>query len=300
MTRTYKSDFLLLLTAIIWGFAFVAQRMGMEHTGPFMFNAVRFALGSISLLPLIYLFGDKKPVEALQKRSSLLINGGILTGLALFIAASLQQIGVVYTTAGNAGFITGLYVVIVPILGLFFGKKTSLGVWSGAILAMVGMYLLSVNETFSIQLGDFLVFISAFFWAAHMLLISRYAPLVHTIKLAAIQFAICSILSFITAFFVEHNTIQGIIDATIPILYGGIMSVGVAYTIQIIAQKKAHPSVAAVILSTESVFALLGGWLVLNESLSFRSAIGCGLMFAGILIAQLLPNFPLKRKKLLE
>ncbi len=286
MTRSYKSDLLLLLTAMIWGFAFVAQRAGMEHTGPFMFNAIRFALGSISLLPLIWLFPDKKENKA-KFDSKTLWFGGLFIGLALFIAASLQQIGVVYTTAGNAGFITGLYVVIVPMLGIFFGKKTGLGIWIGALMALGGMYLLSVKEGLQIQKGDLYVFFSAFFWASHMLLISHYAGRANAIKLAAIQFAVCSVFSFFPAFLTEQNSINGIFDATVPILYGGIMSVGVAYTLQVIGQRKAHPSIAAVILSTESVFALLGGWLLLSETVDLRSAIGCSLMFAGIIIAQI-------------
>ncbi len=286
MTRSYKSDFLLLITAMIWGFAFVAQRAGMEHIGPFMFNAIRFALGSISLLPLIWLFPEKNEKKSRPDSKTLWL-GGLFIGLALFFAASLQQIGVVYTTAGNAGFITGLYVVIVPMLGIFFGKKTGLGIWIGALLALGGMYLLSVKDGLQIQKGDSYVFFSAFFWAVHMLLISHYAGRVNAIKLAAIQFAVCSVLSFFPAFLREQNSMNGIFDATVPILYGGIMSVGVAYTLQVIGQRKAHPFIAAVILSTESVFALLGGWLLLSETLDLRSAIGCSLMFAGIVIAQI-------------
>lgn len=281
----FKADGLLLITAIIWGFAFVAQRMGMEHMGPFTFNGVRFALGGLSLIPLL-LFGRAAERRVRVKPDAFLIKGGILAGVALFAGASLQQVGVVYTTAGKAGFITGLYVVIVPFLGLFLRKKTGIGIWIGALMAVVGMYFLSVTGGFQIGLGDLLVFASAFFWAGHVLTIDYLAARADSLKIAFIQFMVCSILSFIVAFAAEDVQVQGIIDGAIPVLYGGIMSVGVAYTLQIVAQKNAHPAHAAIILSLESVFAVLGGWLVLSEGLTLRGLLGCALMLAGMVLAQ--------------
>lgn len=282
----YSSDVLLLLTAIIWGLAFVAQRAGMEHIGPFAFNGIRFALGSISLLPLIYFQKKRDKVSQPVKSLSLLYFGGLFAGLVLFAGASFQQIGIVYTSAGNAGFITSLYVIIVPVLGLFWKHKVNAQIWIGVLLAIVGLYYLSVNERFIISLGDGLVFISAFFWAGHVLIIAKYSRISNSLFLALIQFTVCAILSLTTALIIETTTIEDITSAAIPILYGGVMSVGVAYTLQIFAQKKAHPSNAAIILSLESLFAALGGWIILNEQLTNRLIIGGGLMLAGVIISQ--------------
>lgn len=288
-SEVIKADILLLITALIWGFAFVAQRVGMEYVGPFTFNAVRFALGSLSLIPLLFVFrdqnttGDSNPSLSL---SGVIVRGG-LTGLVLFAGASLQQVGLVYTTAGKAGFITGLYVVIVPILWMFLGQKSGSGTWIGALLAVVGLYLLSVTESFTIQFGDLLEIIGAFFWATHIILVGKFSRIISPIKLSIIQFAFCSLFSFITAFIFETVEISTILDATIPILYGGLCSVGIAYTIQVFAQRHAHPAHAAILLSLESVFAAVGGWLLLDEFLSTRGKIGCLLMFVGMLFSQL-------------
>lgn len=287
---TLKSDMLLLITATIWGFAFVAQRVGMEYLGPFAFNGIRFALGSISLLPLLEYTKRKLPLELTEREktaSMTAYKGGGLAGLVLFIAASLQQAGLQYTTAGNAGFITGLYVVIVPILGLFIRQKANAGTWSGALLATTGLYLLSISDSFSIAYGDLLEIVGALFWAVHVLLIGWYSPRTNPIKLAAIQFAVCSLLSLATAFCIEEIALEGILGAAIPILYGGLGSVGVAYTLQVVAQKSAHPAHAAILLSLEAVFAAFGGWLLLGEQLTSRGAAGCALMLAGMLLSQL-------------
>lgn len=287
---TLKADILLLLTAAIWGFAFVAQRVGMEHIGPFLFNGIRFALGSLSLLPLIYLgmgnggsnTAPHPPVEVKAK-----ISGSILAGLVLFGGASLQQVGIVYTTAGKAGFITGLYVILVPIIGLRLGRETSAGTWIGAVLAVTGLYLLSVTQQFTIDKGDFLVLLSAFMWAAHVLWISWISPRMNPLVLASSQFAICSFLSLLTAWAMEPIFLPSILDAAVPILYGGLCSVGIAYTLQVIAQRDAHPAHASILLSMEGAFAVLGGWLLLQETLSIRGLIGCALMLSGMLISQL-------------
>lgn len=289
-SQLIKSDVLLLITGLIWGFAFVAQRIGMDYVGPFTFNGVRFALGSLSLIPLVLITRRKTATQQVRKQQLgpvKLLLFGCLTGLALFLGASLQQVGLVYTTAGKAGFITGLYVVIVPILWLFRGRKSGSGTWLGALLAAIGLYLLSVTGDFKIQFGDLLEIIGAFFWAIHILLIDYFSKRINPIVLSMIQFAFCSVFSLVTAGIFETIILQGILDAAIPILYGGLGSVGVAYTLQVVAQRHAHPAHAAIILSLESVFAAVGGWLILNEFLSNRSLIGCALMFGGMLVSQL-------------
>ena len=216
-----------------------------------------------------------------------IIFGGGILGLTLFAAASLQQVGLVYTTAGNAGFITGLYVVIVPILGLLLGQRTDAGTWIGALLAAAGLYLLCITDEFSISFGDMLELAGAFLWAGHVLIIGWLSPKMDSLKLAFTQFAACSVLSIITAVFTEVIVLEALFKATIPILYGGVLSVGVAYTLQVVAQRNAHPAHAAILLSLEAVFAALGGWLILNETLAFRELFGCALMFAGMLLSQL-------------
>ncbi len=285
---TLKADMLLVLTAMIWGFAFVAQRVGMDYVGPFTFNAIRFALGSLSLLPIIWLMQKRESVNssADSKKKPVFV-WGIIAGAALFSGASLQQAGMVYTTAGKAGFITGLYVVIVPLLGLFWKQRPSIGTWLGAIMAAVGLYFLSITDEFTISLGDLLVLLSAFFWSGHVLLIGWLAPRTDSLKLAAVQFAVCAVLSFMTALAIETITLTSIWQGIIPILYGGFCSVGIAYTLQIIAQRDAHPAHSAIILSMEGLFAAIGGWLVLGEILSLRGLFGCALMLAGMIFSQL-------------
>lgn len=287
---TVKADILLLITAMIWGFAFVAQRVGMDYVGPFTFNGVRFALGSLSLLPLILFLQNKQPQSSPglpEERRISVFKGGLLAGGALFAGASLQQAGMVYTTAGNGGFITGLYVVIVPLLGLFWRQRPHAGTWIGAVLAAVGLYFLSITEDFTIAFGDLLVLVGAFFWAGHVLLIGWLAPRTDSLKLASVQFAVCSLLSLVIAFAIEHVSLESILQAGIPILYGGLGSVGIAYTLQVIAQREAHPAHSAIILSLEGVFAAFGGWLLLNEILTMRSFFGCMLMLAGMLLSEL-------------
>lgn len=287
---TVKADLLLLLTAAIWGFAFVAQRVGMDYVGPFTYNAVRFALGSLSLIPLILLMSKKKQdehPEIHRGNGRALWIGGAIAGCALFAGASLQQAGLVYTTAGKAGFITGLYVVMVPLIGLFWKQRPKFGTWLGAILAAIGLYFLSVTEEFTISFGDLLVLISACFWAGHVLIIGWLSPKMDSLKLAAAQFAICSVLSFLVALGIETMSIESIFQAAIPILYGGLFSVGIAYTLQVVAQKDAHPAHSAILLSLEGVFAAIGGWIMLGEVLTLRGFFGCALMLVGMLLSEL-------------
>ena len=280
-----------MLTALIWGFAFVAQRVGMDFVGPFTFNGVRFALGSLVLLPFIAAARSGRRRSGEPERTVNLgrssISGGALAGVVLFSGASLQQMGLVYTTAGNAGFITGLYVVIVPLLGLIWGYKPGAGTWLGTFMAAWGLYLLSVTESLHMAQGDLLVLISAVIWAIHVLIIGRLSPSRDPLILACAQFAVCSVLSLIAAFGMEQITAEGIRGALIPILYGGVLSVGLAYTLQVVAQRRAPPAHAAVILSLEGAFAAAGGRLLLAEQLSRRGYAGCTLMLSGMLVSQL-------------
>ena len=285
-----KSDLLFLLSAIIWGFAFVAQRMGMDHVGPFTFNGIRFFLGAMVLLPFIYGHRKNQPRKSEDNRpihSRRLIFYGGLAGLTLFSGASLQQVGLVYTTAGKAGFITGLYVVIVPIMGLLWGQRTNTGTWGGALMAAAGMYLLSVNEDFSISFGDVLELIGAVLWAGHIHIIGWLSPKTDSLRLAFVQFMVCAMASLMIAVVVETVSVAGIAAAALPIIYGGALSVGVAYTLQVVAQRHAHPAHAAILLSLEAVFAAVGGWLILGETMSGRGIMGCSLMFSGMLVSQL-------------
>lgn len=282
------SKLLLLLTAALWGFAFVAQRQGMELLDPFTYNAIRFALGALFIR------------FALAK--SFIRNATVirLPGLVLFIAASFQQIGLIYTSAGSAGFITGLYVLFVPVFGSFWGQRAGFRLIISVLLAVFGLYLINSFISVQVSIGNLLVLISAVFWALHVQLVHRYSKLVPTAVLAFDQFAICALLSTVFAFFyrifmhpfASFAAVYFIdIGRTVwPILYGGLISVGIAYSLQIKAQKKVEPAPAAVIMSLEGVFAMLGGYLLLKESLSLRSILGASMM----LIAMLLVSIPKK------
>ena len=283
----YKARFILLLTAAIWGLAFVAQRAGMADIGPFSYNALRFALGSLTLMPVLFLNRNTHSRETEGTEKSFVWEGGIFCGLILFAGSSFQQVGIVYTTAGNAGFTTGLYVILVPVFGLFRHEKVNVQTWLGAIIALIGLYFLSVNQSLTFAFGDALVLISAFFFAGHVLMIGKYAPKTNVIKLSIVQFGVASLLSLAISLFYETTTLQDIRLAAIPILYGGIMSVGVAYTLQVYGQKNTHPAHAAIILSLESLFAGIGGILILHESLTFSIALGGILMLGGVMFSQL-------------
>lgn len=281
-----KSNLLLLLAAAIWGFAFVAQRVGMEHVGPFTFNGVRFMLGSLSLIPLMFYFpGDKQSLRMGLKSAAL---PGFMAGTVLFIAASLQQVGIIYTTAGKAAFVTCLYIVLVPVIGIFLRQSVGKGTWLGCILAVVGLYFLSIKGTVSIQLGDLLELIGALFWAFHILIIGHFSRRVDVLKLSCFQFLTCSILSLMTAAITETMIISSLLAAAVPILYGGFCSVGIAYTLQVVGQKHAPAAHAAIILSMETVFAVIGGFLLLGERMGGQEIIGCTLMLSGMLASQLL------------
>jgi len=284
----FKSNLLLLLAAMIWGFAFVAQRVGMEYVGPFTFNGVRFALGALSLLPLI-LYSKKESQHKRNTDNELknVMGAGLLAGSVLFFGASLQQIGLLYTTAGKAAFITCLYIILVPMVGIFLKQYISISTWLGSTIAIIGLYLLCVKDSFSISYGEGLELIGAFFWTIHILLIDRFSRRVNVLQLSFFQFIVCSMLSLVTALCIETIHMVTLWQAIVPILYGGICSVGIAYTLQVIGQKHAQPSHAAIILSMETVFATIGGWLILNEQLEMRELLGCIIMFVGMFLSQL-------------
>ncbi|CUH96519.1 hypothetical protein P22_2609 [Propionispora sp. 2/2-37] len=282
------ANLVLLLTAAIWGFAFVAQQAGMEHIGPFTYNGIRFALGSVSLIPLMLYFRKRKKESAgapYPAQSAVRI--GVLAGCILFFGASFQQIGLLYTTAGKAAFITGLYTVFVPIAGIFLKQRTNVVTWLSCMLAVSGLFFLCVKENFTMSPGDLLELTGSFFWTAHIILIDRYSAKLDTLKLAGVQFATCSGLSLLTAISLETITWNGVLLAGIPILYGGLLSVGIAYTLQIIGQKYAEPAHASIILSMETVFATIGGYFFLQEVLGTRELWGCALMLSGMLLSQL-------------
>lgn len=294
MKTKVKSTILLFLTAIIWGFAFVAQRVGAEYVGAFTFNGIRFLLGSLSLIPVILIFEREKLDKAKIVKT---LVPSLLAGVILFIASTLQQLGVEWTgSAGKAGFLTGLYIVLVPVMRFFMGKKTSIFTFFGAIFALAGLFFLCMTgDELSFGIGDIVLIIGAFFWAAHILVVDKYVKDISPLKFSMTQFFVCGFLSIIFAIFTETIELSAIKSAGIPILYGGLMSVGVAYTCQILGQKDADPTFASIIFSTESVFSAIGGAIILHEIMSGRGYLGCVLIFIGIVFSQL--NVDLFHKK---
>jgi len=280
-----KSNLLLLLAAAIWGFAFVAQKVGMEHVGPFTYNGVRFFLGSMSLIPVMFIFRGEGHSPLAGFRPALV--PGLLAGVILFAGISLQQVGLIYTTAGKAAFITGLYLVLVPVAGVFLGQVVGRGTWVGCALAVVGMYFLCVRETTRLEYGDFLVLIGALFWTMHILVIGYFSRRVDVLKLSCLQFLTCSVISLMIAAITETVLVKELLAGIVPILYGGFCSVGIAYTLQVVGQKYAPPAHAAIILSLETVFAVIGGRVLLAERMGWPEVFGCGLMLAGMLVSQL-------------
>ncbi|MDD6616742.1 MAG: DMT family transporter [Lachnospiraceae bacterium] len=303
-----RNPLMLLLTAVIWGVAFVAQSVGMEYIGPFTFNCVRCLIGGVVLIPCIWILGRVRGSETVsgteesEKRAGkngkterayrknerrILLTGGLCCGLALFVASNLQQFGIQYTSVGKAGFITAMYIVLVPVLGVFLKKKIGLKVWISVALAVVGLYLLCITEGFSVGLGDLLVLLCAFVFAVHILVIDYFSPKTDGVRLSCIQFLVCGVLSGICMMIAEQPDMGAILQAWMPVLYAGVMSCGVAYTLQIIGQKGMDPTVASLILSLESVVSVLAGWALLGQSLSARELFGCVLMFGAIILAQL-------------
>lgn len=303
--RLIRSYAFLSITALLWGFAFAAQRLGGKTLGPFSFNGIRFVVGCVSLIPLIIWMGKTRARQGAYGMTDVpgrgkmksLIGAGAVCGTVLFCGSSLQQVGMLWTEAGKAAFLTGLYIVLVPIAGLLAGKRQGWGLALGASLAAIGLYLMSVRNGFSVSLGDSLEIASAFFWAAHILVLAYFARRHDAIALALVQNATCAILSLAVAAFAEGfgpGTVAlaftpGPSGSLIPILYTGIASIGIAYTLQILGQKGVAAGPAALIMSMETVFAAVGGALVLGETMDARALAGAGLMLAGMLAAQLIP-----------
>jgi drug/metabolite transporter (DMT)-like permease len=294
--KSFRNPLLLLLTATIWGVAFVAQSVGMDYVGAFTFSCVRCLIGGLVLVPCIFLL-DKLRLKGLAadaperaiytwKQKELFV-GGICCGLALFVATNLQQFGLKYTTVGKAGFITALYIVIVPVIGIFLKKTKGFRIWISVVLAVAGLYLLCMTEGFSLSAGDFLVLLCALVFSIHIMVVDYFSPKVDGIRMSCIQFFVCGVLSGIGMLLTEQPHVGAMLQAWIPILYAGVLSCGVAYTLQIVGQKGMNPTVASLIMSLESVVSVLAGWLLLGQSLSVREISGCVLMFAAILLAQL-------------
>lgn len=290
--KKLRANLLLLLTAMIWGAAFVAQSVSMDYIGPFTFLCSRSILGGVVLLPVIALMDKKKDTDEKEKPANhkkTLLMGGLACGVALFVASAFQQIGIQETTAGKAGFITAMYMVLVPIAGLFLGKKTGGKVWGAVAVALVGMYLLcfSGGGLGAINRGDLMEMVCALGFTVHILVIDHFSGRVDGVKMSCIQFFACGVLAFFAMIIFEEPNVQDILAAWMPIVYAGLMSSGVGYTLQIVAQKDTDPTVASLLMSLESVFSLVFGWILLHEAMSARELIGCVLMFAAIVWVQL-------------
>ena len=288
--QALRADLLMLFTALIWGSAFVAQRLGMDHVGPFLYTGLRFALAALVLLPLLIYTTAKQKIPSESWSNHGLLYGGAIMGLVLAVGINLQQVGLLFTSVTNSGFITGLYVIIVPFIGLFIGHKTGIGIWLGACLAVVGLFLLCVGDNFQVASGDWLQLAGAFVWSAHVLVVSLFAKRHDPLRLAFLQFAICAVISLLLAIAFEPISLAAITLAAPAIIYGGAIAGGIGYTLQVIAQKDAIASHAAIIFSMEAVFAALAGSLFLDETLELRGYIGCAMMLVGMLIAQLWPK----------
>ena len=294
MSKRMFGNLALLVTAMIWGSAFVAQSVGMDYVGPFTFQSARSLLGALVLLPVIFLMdrrgNDRKPVTPPQRKKLILC--GIICGTLLFIACSLQQIGLQYTTAGKSGFLTSLYIILVPLFGLILGKKVSPWIWISILLAAVGLYLLCGGGSFSLGKGELLTLGCAVVFSFHILLIDRISQELDDVRLSCLQFFVCAILSMIFMVFTEKPTLSSLLPCWLPICYTGILSSGVGYTMQIVGQAATDPTTASLLMSLESVFSVVFGWLLLHQSLTGKELLGCLLVFGGVILAQL----PQKKK----
>ena len=291
------SSLLLFLAACIWGVAFVAQSVGMEYMGPFTFNGTRFLIGGTVLLPLVAIRIKKKKNTPEEIPAALTWKGGIYCGLAICLASLSQQIGIMYTTVGKAGFITTLYIIIVPVLGLFLHRKVEGKVWKAALVAAAGMYLLCINESFSIGKGDALVCLCAVIFSIHILVIDHFSPKTDGVALSCIQFYTAGLICILGAFLLEEPSWNQIFSGIVPLLYAGVMSCGVAYTLQIIGQKNLDPTVASLILSLESAVSVLAGWFILGQALTVKELFGCALVFAAVIWVQMpSPSARISRK----
>ena len=289
MSKRLKGTLILMITAIVWGISFVSQSVGMRTIDPNTFCGIRTLIGALSLVPVILVLDKskkKKGIKTNYDKKTLLL-GGIVCGIILCISSTIQTYGLKYTTAGKAGFITTMYMVLVPIYGLFLGRKIRPVTVISILTAVVGMYFLCIKEDFTLGKGDFLVLICAFAFALHIMAVDYFSPKVEGVKLSFLQFWVCGTINTVLMFIFEEPVMADILKCTIPILYAGVMSCGVAYTLQIIGQKYAEPSVASIVMSLESVFAGLAGWILIGQAMSPREIFGCVLMFAAITIVQL-------------
>lgn len=300
MSKQIKSNACLLGTAIIWGFAFVAQKDGMNSIGPFLYSAIRMLIGSATLA-VMFIAGDRIKGKTYAEKSAFskktLLTGGVIAGIVMFFAANLQQVGLVYTNAGKTAFITALYILLVPIIGVFLKHKTNINNWIGAVIGAAGLYFLCVTTQFTVAAGDIIVFIGAFGWAAHILVVDHFAPKVDIIRLMCIQFLISGILSLIVAILTEEIILSDILSCSSGLLYTGIMSTALAFTLQGIGQKNANPTTASILLSTESFFGAVCGFIFLHEVMSGRELIGCILMLIAVILAQLPSKQKVKSNK---
>lgn len=290
--KKMKNNLLLLMTAVIWGFAFTAQRVGGGYVGAFTFNGTRFLMGSLALIPVILIFEPREREREVHiPKMKLSILAALAAGVALISATVLQQYGIDMTqSAGKAGFITGLYTVLVPIFGIFTRKKTNRNVWLGVLFAVSGLFLLSVGDGWKISGGDAFLIACAVMFTVHIMIVDRFVAVVYPLRFASMQFAVSGIVGIAAALIFEPITAEGMCGALVPLLYSGICSTGIAYTCQIIGQKNADPTEASIILSTESLFGAIGGALIMHEVMTPRGYIGCALMFAGIIVSQLAPK----------
>ena len=289
MNKRLQGTLILMLTAIVWGISFVSQSVSMELIEPNTFCGIRTLIGALSLVPVILVMDSSKKKKGMETNynKKTLIRGGIICGVILCISATLQTYGLKYTTAGKAGFVTAMYMILVPIYGLFIGRKIRPVIAISVIVATVGMYFLCIKDGFKIEFGDLLVLGCAFTFAFHIMAVDYFSPRVDGVKLSFLQFLVCGTINVILMFILEKPVLADILKCTVPILYAGIMSCGVAYTLQIIGQKYAEPTVASIVMSLESVFAALAGWLLINQPMSLREIFGCVLMFGAITIVQL-------------
>lgn len=285
MKQKTKGNIMLLTITLIWGTSLVAQSIGSSYLSPFLFNAIRFLIGALFLLPIVIFSNKHSHLQVETKKSS--IKGGLLCGIIIFLTASFQQVGIAYTSVGKAGFITALYIVIVPILGLLLGHKIHWYLWLCVIVASIGMYFLCIKDALVFEFGDVLIFMCAITTAIHIIVIDYFAHSADSVLLSFIQFLICSIFSFIVAFAIETISWSNIVAAKFPILYTGILSCGVAYTLQIMGQKYVTPVISSLILSFESIISVISGALIFHEVLSAREIIGCVLIFLATIFAQL-------------
>lgn len=285
-----RANLMLLLAALIWGTTFVAQSEAMSFVQPFTFNFARNIVGCAVLLPCIRITDAvrrKNGEQSMHSDKKTLWRAGFLCGLALFAASSLQQTGIAYSTVGKAGFITTLYIVLVPLLGLFRGSRLRPIGWMGVALASIGLNMLCVGEGFTVAYGDILLLGCALCYAVHILVVDKYSPYADGVRMSCIQFFVTAVLSGVCMFIFEQPDINAVLNCTIPILYSGGLSCGVAFTLQILAQKDISPAAAAITMSLESVIAALSGWIILGETLSFTEITGCVLMFAAVILVQL-------------